>query len=252
MKPQHIALTLAAVAVLVAVTALVRTPDPVDDGMSAKADIETVVHDYLMENPDVLIAALNAYREREETARQEQVSASIDRFVASIDANPALPVVGNADAGVTVVEFFDYRCGYCKRVFPTLKQLIDEDTDIRLVLAEFPILGDASTYASRASLAVWLNWPDRYEAFHDLLMGTRGQLENTVVIAGALELGIDVDELEAAMEKPEIDAAIEANYEVAQELGITGTPAFIIGDTLVPGAIELATFKQHIADFRGG
>ncbi|MEQ8665923.1 MAG: DsbA family protein [Rhodospirillales bacterium] len=251
MKSQHIAISIAAAAALVAVLAFVKTPAPTGSTTDAREDIEAIVHEYLMDNPDVLVAALTEYRKREETARQEQISQSITRFVGSIDDNPALPVVGSADASVTVVEFFDYRCGYCKQVFPAIKELMAEDGDIRLVYAEFPILGDASTFASRAAVAVWLNWPDRYERFHDMLMASRGQLDATTVMGTALELGIDLADLEAATKKPEVDAAIEANYELAQELGISGTPAFIIGDTLVPGAIELATFRQHIKDYRG-
>ncbi len=231
-----------------------NAPSLADESLSdgQRQEIETLIGDYLRDNPEVLIEALEVYRTRQESLEQDRIAAAIGSMTGSFADNPAIPVAGNPDGNFTIVEFFDYRCGFCKRVFPALKEVISTDDDIRLVLIEFPILGEDSVFAARAALATWFNWPERYMAYHDALMATRGTLSRDTVLGEAARLGIDPDSLSAAMGAEQIDQAIQANYAMAQQLSINGTPAFIIGNELVPGAIELAEFRRLIAEQRDG
>lgn len=251
MNQRNILIGVLAVAIVAAAAIIAQRPQPAPMEAASPAEIESIVEQYLMENPEVLVASLNAYRAQEEAAQQARVNETIKSVVASIDKQSHMPVFGNPEGDVTIVEFFDYRCGYCKRVHPIVEQVMQSDSNVRLVYAEFPILGDDSTFASRAATAVWLNWPEHYKAYHDLLMSTRGQIGETVVFGSALELGIEIAALQKAMNDPAVTAAIESNHRLAASLQIGGTPAFIIGDELVPGAIELGTFRELIAQYRG-
>jgi len=252
MNQRNILVGILAVAIVVAAVIIAQRPQTSETAAASPEEIEGIVKQYLMDNPEVLIASLNAYRSKEEAARQAMVDDTVKSFMASVGEKSHMPVLGNPDGDVTIVEFFDYRCGYCKRVHPTVQEVLAKDGNVRLVYAEFPILGDDSLFASRAATAVWLNWPDKYEAYHDMLMATRGQIDETTVFGGALELGMDVAALQMAMKEPEVDAAIRANHDLASSLEISGTPAFIIGDELVPGAIELSDFESLISMSRGG
>ena len=153
--------------------------------------IEDIVRRYILKNPEIIVEAVRAMqerREREEQAHQRrQLSALKDRIV----NDPLTPVGGNVRGDVTVVEFFDYRCGFCKRTHPSVKKLLVEDSNIRYVYKEFPILGDESVFASRAAMAAWLTEPKRYAAFHDALMASRGALPEAKVMKLAADAGLD-------------------------------------------------------------
>ena len=165
--------------------------------------------------------------------------------------DPASPIGGNPDGDVTMVVFFDYRCGYCKGVHRTMTAALEQDPRLRVVFKEFPVLGLVSVAASRAALAVHRQNPDKYVAFHGALMKRRGRLTKPSILRIARDTGFDVKSLEADMASPEIDQAIERNLAVAAALGITGTPTFVIGDKIVPGAVSLKTMKRLIALARG-
>jgi protein-disulfide isomerase len=149
---------------------------------------------------------------------------------------------------VTLVEFFDYRCPYCKQVSPSLQALLKEDPKLRVVYKEFPVLGRESVFAARAALAA--RKQGKYELFHNALMALKGQLGDDIVLKTAGAVGIDVEKLKADMGAPEIEAQIRRNHELAQALDIRGTPAFIVGTTLIPGAVDVATLRQKIAEAR--
>ena len=146
------------------------------------------------------------------------------------------PVLGNPEGDVTVVEFFDYNCPYCRRVKPHIEALLEEDPNVRLVYREWPILGDGSVFAARAALAS--REQGKYEEFHWALMGMAGRAEEASVIQVAEQVGLDIAQLRRDMEAPEIDAHIAASMELSRALGFNGTPSFVIGDALVPGVIE--------------
>ncbi|HMD66419.1 MAG TPA: DsbA family protein [Stellaceae bacterium] len=212
--------------------------------------IEAIIHDYLMQNPDVLIEALRAAEDK--ASRDADVKAALvlkDRRREVFD-DPATPVGGNPQGDVTIVEFFDYRCPYCKQVQPSLQALLDQDPKLRFIYKEMPVLGAPSVVAAHAALAARLQ--GKYEAFHAAMMATKGQITNDVVYQVAASVGLDVDRLKRDMAAPDIDQAVKSNLALATALDIRGTPGFIIGDHIVPGAIDLDALKSMIAEARKG
>jgi protein-disulfide isomerase len=158
-------------------------------------------------------------------------------------------VIGNPAGDVTVVEFFDYRCPYCKRVTDSLVSLIDSDAKVRVVLKEFPILGPDSLVAARVALAA--HKQGKYRAVHEALMAHKGSFEKDALIEVAAKVGADPARLATDMDDPAITAQLKANDALAAKLGITGTPGFIFGRQLVPGAISLDDMKKLVAAARG-
>ncbi|MCH7692079.1 MAG: DsbA family protein [Proteobacteria bacterium] len=162
--------------------------------------------------------------------------------------DPASPVGGNPDGDVTLVEFFDYQCPYCKTIFPSIQALLAEDRNLRYVFKEFPILGRASVFAARAALAA--RRQGKYLEFHTAVMSARGKLTETRVMRLAEKVGLDVDRLRRDMADGTVDAMIRRNLDLADGLGIFSTPVFIVGDTQIPGAVEIDTLKVLIARAR--
>lgn len=213
-----------------------------------KDDIRAIVRDYLLENPEVLIESLQLYQERQEAAQRAQQRESIAALKETLEQDPNSPVIGNPDGDVVLIEFFDYHCPYCKRVAPDLRALVEEDGNIRLVMKELPILGPPSRYAAQAALAAAKQ--GKYEEMHFALMNLQGDLGQLTVMKLAQDLGIDIEQLQTDMRDPEINAELRRTYETARALQINGTPAFIIGDQLMPGAMSAAALKQVIAEHR--
>ena len=162
------------------------------------------------------------------------------------------PVTGNPQGTLTVVEFVDYNCGYCKRSAPLIQELLKKDKEIRYIYKEFPILSDTSVYASKAALAVNALEPAKYEAFHNALMAHPGALKsNDDVMNVAKKQGLDWSKIVAKINDPAIDKKIATNHAIAQTLNITGTPAFIIGDQLLRGAPQsLEMLEESIKQAR--
>lgn len=214
--------------------------------------IEDVVREYLLSNPEVIVEAIRIYREKQEQAQAEQAQKALSAHRSSLTEAKNAPFAGNPKASVTVVEFFDYQCGYCKRMLPMLRQLLDEDKDLRWVFKEFPILGPNSLTASRAALAAWNLDPAKYVAFHAALMGASGGLTEERVLKIAERVGYDEKKLKSGMDSDAVSAEIQTNHRLAETLNIRGTPAFIVGDELVPGAIDLETLRNLIKKARKG
>ena len=210
---------------------------------SQREAIEGVIHDYLMRNPDVLIEALRAA----EDAKSKQVLS--ERHHEIFD-DPATPVGGNPQGDVSLVEFFDYRCPYCKQVQPTLETLLRKDPNLRFVYKEMPVLGPSSVIAAHAALAARLQ--GKYEAFHNAMMAAKGQISDDVVYRVAGSVGLDIERLKRDMDSPEIDQAVKANLALADALDIRGTPGFVIGNHIIPGAVDLDALKDLIAESRKG
>ncbi|MBW8728935.1 MAG: DsbA family protein, partial [Inquilinus limosus] len=160
------------------------------------------------------------------------------------------PVIGNAQGDVTLVEFFDYQCGYCKRAQPDLERLVKQDTGLKVVLKEFPILGPASVTAARASLAAKMQ--GKYLEFHTKMMGLKGQLTDQVIYDTAQQVGLDLDKLKQDMNDASVVAELRANMDLAQALGVQGTPAFVINDQIIPGAVGFDALKSEIDKERAG
>lgn len=210
--------------------------------------IEAIIHDYLMQNPEVLIDALRSAEDRLNRDADVKATQALKDRRREIFDDPATPVGGNPKGDVAVVEFFDYRCPYCKQVQPSLQTLLDQDRQLRFLYKELPVLGRESVVAAHAALAAQRQ--GKYEAFHTAMMATRGQINDDAVYKVAGSVGLDVELLKRDMAAPEIDQALKANLALADALGIHGTPGFIIGDRIVPGAVDLDALKNMVADAR--
>ncbi|WP_340151707.1 DsbA family protein [uncultured Sneathiella sp.] len=206
------------------------------------------VRAYLLSNPEVLHEVIAELKKQEEIATAEQQKELMTTLAADIQNDGYSYVAGNPEGDVTIVEFFDYRCGYCKRSFPDLMKTVEEDGNIRLVLKEFPILGPESILAAQAAIAAMEQ--DKYMELHTALMNTRGGISIDRIRTLATDVGIDVEKLEADMQKAEVREIVEKNYRLAKQLGIDGTPAFIINEEFVPGLISGEEMKQIVADVR--
>ncbi len=208
-----------------------------------RAAIESIVREYILENPEIITEALDILQQREEMAELERQR---ETLVAQRDQifNSQSPIMGNPNGDVTLVEFFDYQCGFCKRVLDDVFAITEDDPGVRVVFKDLPILGPASTVAARASLAA--RNQGLYSEYHHALMANRGQLSDQVIFDIATRVGLDVDRLRRDMEAPEIRDEINANIRLAQQLGIRGTPAFVIGDEIVPGARSLQEIESYI------
>ena len=210
--------------------------------------IRELVREYLVNNPEVLVEALQIYQERQRTAAAEQQRLAVQAQQELLLNDEDSPEVGNPDGDVVVVEFFDYRCGYCRSVAGKLREAVKQDGGIRLIMKEFPILSTESRMAARAALAAARQ--DLYEEFHFALMQTPGQVNEAYVLKVAESVGLDVDQLKADMKDPEINVALRRTYDLARELSINGTPAFVIGDQVIPGAIDMDTLRGLVAEQR--
>lgn len=210
--------------------------------------IRTIVREYLRENPEVIIEALQEYERREEEARLAEQTAAMEKYVWALNNDPTSPDNGVDGGDVTLVEFFDYQCGYCKRLFPSLVEVMDGDQMLRVVFKELPILGPASTFAARAALAAQKQ--DKYMEFHSALMDLRGQLSEAAVMKTAREIGLDPVQLSADMRDPGIQEHLDRNRQIAEAIGVTGTPAMVVGTQLIPGALDKNGLKQIIARVR--
>jgi protein-disulfide isomerase len=210
--------------------------------------IQAMIKEYILANPEIILEAVQTLRKRQEEAQKKAAEQALKTKRGDLQGAKDLPVMGNPNGDITVVEFMDYRCGYCKGVKPTLDQVLKEDGRIRLVIKEFPILGPASRIASMAAIASLKQ--GKYVAFHNALMAYPNNLTDEVIFALARQVGIDVAKLKEDMKTAEVMELITRTNKLAQELGINGTPAFIIGDEIVPGAIGADEFKARISAAR--
>ena len=209
-----------------------------------------IIREYLLERPEVLEEAMIALRARRQEEKRARTQAAIADNRAALLSHDLSPVSGNPDGDVTLVEFFDYACGYCKRSLTVMINLLDSDPQLRVVWKELPVLGPTSRIAARASMAAARQ--GRYLEFHKAVMGARDGLSEESMLAAAEHVGLDLSRLQQDMADPAIEAYLEETNELARKLGIEGTPAFLIGDTLVPGAVGEARLKQLIAEARSG
>lgn len=219
-----------------------------DIGKAQRQEVEGIIHDYLMQHPDVLIAALREAEAKMKRDDDAKASQAVATHRAQVFGDPQTPVGGNPQGDVTLVEFFDYRCPYCKEVEPSIEAMLKQDPKLKLVYKEFPILGPVSVTAAHAALAARAQ--GKYQAFHTAMMAARGNITDDTVYRIAGSVGLDVAKLKRDMAGPEVAQAIKANMKLADALDIRGTPAFIIGDKLVPGAVDLDALKTMIADAR--
>lgn len=212
--------------------------------------IEAIIGDYITNHPEVVVNALRAYQAQVQKEEQQQAKAALQGAEDELLNDPRTPVAGNPDGDVTIVEFFDYNCGYCKQVLPSVQTLLQTDKNVRYVFKEFPILSAGSVEASRAALAVWNLEPEKYLPFHVALMSARGSAGEQQILDIAERVGIDPAALRTEMRKPEIEEQIRANIALGQRIHVNGTPAFIINGEIIPGAVSLDALRELVSAAR--
>ena len=210
--------------------------------------VRELVLETILENPEIIFEAVAILEQREAEAQSRNQAVVLNELRDTLENDPNAPVLGNPDGDVTIVEFFDYNCPYCRSVKPEIEALLAADPDIRLVYREWPILGEGSVYAARAALAA--REQGLYEEFHWAMMGMEGRAEEASVLRIAEEVGLDIDQLLQDMEAPEIAEHIATSMSLTDALGFNGTPSFVIGDALVPGLVELARLQDLVVEVR--
>jgi len=214
-------------------------------GLVSQQAGDQMIEQYIRTHPEVIeqsLQALEAKREAEEKTRQKLALAAKQNELLN---DPSSPVSGNLNGDVTVIEFFDYRCGYCKRAASAVTQLQKEDSRVRVVYKDFPILGEASELAAKAALASYAQ--GKHQVFHEALLAANGDVTKDAILAIAGEVGLDAKRLETDLANPEWQTVIDRNRALAKDLGISGTPGFIVGTELVPGALDVKGLKDLIA-----
>ena len=221
----------------------VKQASPKTVKAAERAAMESVIRDYLLKNPEVIRDAMMALEAREQQARAAQASLALSANADKLLRDPASPVGGNPKGDVTVVEFFDYRCGYCRKVSPDMEALVASDPNVRVVYKEFPILGPDSVLAAQAALAA--HKQGRYSEFHKALMVAEA-INDVSLDKIATDLGMNLERFRADRVDPQLSAVLEANHALATALNISGTPAFVIGPQLIPGAAGVEGLKAAV------
>lgn len=217
-----------------------------------RAAFRAEVRAYLLENPEVLMEAIEVLEAREATTQASTDAALVTANYDALVRDGHSWVGGNPDGDVTIIEFLDYRCGFCKRAFPEVEELVASDGNIRVIVKEFPILGPQSVMASRFAIATKLTaGDDAYKTIHDDLMEMRGNVSGPALQRIADTAGLDGEAILAAMELPAVDEIISENRELAQAMQITGTPTFVIGGQMLRGFLPLEGMRAIVADERG-
>ena len=213
--------------------------------------IGEVVKEYLLQNPEVLQEAIVELERRQQETQKLAQAAALKESREALVNSPHGVVVGNPSGDVTLVEFFDYNCGYCKKALADVQTLMKSDPKLRVVLKDFPVLGPDSVEASRVALAVKNQLQgQKLLDYHVKVMDSRGRVNAERAVAVAREIGVDVARLQKDMEGAEVRNALQENMALGDKLSLTGTPAFIIGETVIPGAVGIDPLKQVIANVR--
>jgi protein-disulfide isomerase len=219
-----------------------------------RSDIERIVKDYLITHPEVLQEALEALQKHQADAEVAKHEAAVKQYSSAIFHSPRQVVLGNPEGDVTMVEFFDYNCGFCKRAMADMLDLLQNDSKLRVVLKEFPVLGEGSVEAAHVAVAVRMQDKDgkTYLDFHRRLLGSRGHADRAHALAAAKAAGLDMDRLEKDMNAPEVKATLTESFKIADALGLTGTPSYVIGSKVIIGAVGLPQLKENINQARCG
>jgi protein-disulfide isomerase len=215
---------------------------------SERPAIEAIIKDYLLKNPEVLRDAMIELQRRQAAAEAKERAAAVQANEKLIYDSPRGVVVGNRQGDVAVVEFFDYNCGYCKRALDDMMTLMKADPKIKFVLKEFPVLGPGSVDAAKVAVAVRMQDKNgsKYMDFHRRLLGTRGEANRERALAAAKDAGLDMAVIEKDLKSEEIDATLMESVVLADTLGISGTPSYVIGGEVVPGAVGAEALKKRI------
>jgi len=216
-----------------------------------KQAIGEIVREYLLKNPEILQDVMTELERRQQEAQRVAQENALKESREALINSPHSIVAGNPTGEVTLVEFFDYNCGYCKRALGDVQALIKSDPKLRVVLKDFPVLGPDSVEASRVSLAVKEQLKgEKLVEYHMRLMETRGRVNGERAIALAKEMGVDVARLQRDIDGANVRSAIQENVVLGDKLGLTGTPAFVIGNEVISGAVGLEPLRRVVANVR--
>ncbi|MFM9847365.1 MAG: DsbA family protein [Hyphomicrobiaceae bacterium] len=215
-----------------------------------KTAIERIVKDYLVNNPELLMEIQSALEAKAEGLQAARLGGALKENANEIFRRPNTPMAGNPSGDVTIVEFSDYNCGYCKRAFSDVAKLVEQDAKIKILIKELPILSKGSEEAAKVALAARLQ--GKYWEAHRALMSMRGEANGQTALKAVEKLGLDMAKLRKDMDALEVKAEIEAVRNLAQKMGIQGTPYFLIGDRSVPGAPQnlLELITGHVTELR--
>ena len=229
------------IAICLVLTTMVPSLARADLDATDRATLNSIIEDFIRNNPEIVRDTLIALAAREEAERKQT-------GLAKVRDDQGDPVMGNANGTITLYEFSDYNCGYCKRVFEPIQQLVRDNPDVRLVIKEFPILSQSSLFAAKAAIAAEMQ--GKFGDYHIAMMTYRGQITDAVVMRMAAQAGVDTEQLKSDMESPKTMAIIQRTREAAAALEINGTPGLVVGDTVVPGAIGLDELVKLISEER--
>ena len=217
-----------------------------------RAQFRAEVRAYLLENPEVILEAVQIMEQRQQAAQAQNDVALVHANLAELHDTTQSWETGNPDGDITLVEFVDYRCGYCRRAHEDVKALVESDGNIRLIIKEFPILGEASVASSRFAIAVLqLAGSEVYGPVHDALIALRGNPDEATLRQLATEVGLDADEIMAHAESESVSAVINATRALAGRLQITGTPTFVMNGEMLRGYLPLDQMRAVVASLRG-
>lgn len=219
-----------------------------------RGEIERIIREYLLSRPEVLQEAMAELEKRQQQAEAVKHRAAVKQHAAAIFNSPRQVTLGNPQGDVTMVEFFDYRCGYCKRAMTDMMELMAADPKLKIVLKEFPVLGEPSTQAAQVAVAVRMQdkTGKKYLDFHQKLLGGRADVDRARAIAVAREIGLDMARLEKDIASDEVRATLEESFKLAEALGLNGTPSYVVGNDVVVGAVGVPALREKINQARCG
>ena len=214
-----------------------------------KSEVQQVIKDYIRENPELIIEAFQSFQQKQQEQSLVAAQEKIGKYQAELIAKN-LPGAGNPNGDVTVIEFFDYNCGYCKKAIEDIKNVLESDKNVRFVFFDMPILGPSSLTAAKWAHAAHVQ--GKYFEFHTALMEHQGGIDDAVLAEIAKKVGLDVGQAKKDAEDPALNAALDKGVQMGHDIGVQGTPGFIIGDKLFPGYLGEEGLKKAIDEARAG
>jgi protein-disulfide isomerase len=213
-------------------------------------EVEGIIKDYLLKHPEVVQDAMSALEKKQQEADAEKARTTIKNNNATLFNSPHQVVLGNPQGTIQIVEFFDYNCAFCKRALPDMMTLLKSDTNIKFVLKEFPVLGEGSVEAAHVAIAARMQDTSgkKYIEFHQKLLGGRGPADKARALAAAKEAGFDMARIEKDLTSDEVKVTIDETMKLADALGVSGTPSYVVGTDLVVGAVGLDALKEKLAE----
>ena len=242
-------------AILIATALFIGTP-AIASAQTFSADqrqeIEKIVKDYLMAHPEVIQDVTVELEKRQQAAEAEKHRAAVAENNATLFSSPHQVVLGNPRGNVTMVEFFDYNCGFCRRALTDMLDLLKTNPNLKFVLKEFPVLGEGSVEAAHVAVAARMQdaTGKKYLEFHQKLLGGRGQADKMRALAVAKDVGFDMARIEKDMNSDEVKKTIDESMKLAEALGVNGTPSYVVGNEVIVGAVGLDALKEKIATER--